>query len=117
KAGRYGELFYSEELGADRLLLQLPDSQELLRFAGQTLGQVIEYDRENHTELLSTLAAYCANNRNIVETARNLHTHQNTIRYRLERVNELLSESISKSESWFNIELAIRILRLYRQIS
>lgn len=112
QAGRYGGIFFTEELGVDRLLLQFPDNRELLNFAERLLGPVLEHDRANHNDLLGTLAAYCANHRNFGETARALHMHQNTVRYRMERVNELLSEVISKPEGWFNLELALRILRL-----
>jgi purine catabolism regulator len=112
QARRYGGIFFTEELGVDRLLLQFPSSRELLLFAENILGPVLEHDRTTNNDLVGTLAAYCANNRNFGETARDLHMHQNTVRYRIERINELLGEVMLKPEGWFNIELALRILRL-----
>ena len=104
----FGRIFFTEDLGVDRLLLQFPDSQELERFVERVLGAVLQLDRSNgNTDLLNTLTIYFANHRNIAETARAAHMHPNTVRYRLDRIKESLGH-----EDWLGVELAVRICQL-----
>jgi sugar diacid utilization regulator len=110
--GRTNSIFFTEEIGADQILLQLPDNHKPQAFIETTLAPLLEYDKNNHTDLLATLATYCAHNRSIPETAKALTTHANTVRYRIERINELLGDALKDSEGFFNIELALRLLRL-----
>ncbi|MCL5999643.1 MAG: helix-turn-helix domain-containing protein [Chloroflexi bacterium] len=107
---RYGRIFFADRLGVDRLLLQFHDARLLLAFAESVLGRV-EHDKTGEKDLLKTLAAYFENSRNIADTARVMHLHQNTVRYRLDRVKELVG-----TDDWLSVELAVRIYRLHRRL-
>lgn len=58
-------------------------------FAASTLGRLAE-DETWMGELRKTLAAHIDNGGSVAATARVLHTHRNTVNYRLRQVDELL---------------------------
>lgn len=65
-------------------------SQELVSdLLHPAIGTLTQYDRENNTELLETLRVFMMEDKNQLETAKRLHTHRNTIKYRLERIDQL----------------------------
>lgn len=79
---------------------------ELLHPAIAALEQ---YDRENQTQLLQTLRVYLQEDRNQVETARRLHTHRNTVKYRLERIDQLTGIDFSdwQEQVYLNLSLLL----------
>jgi hypothetical protein len=51
----------------------------------------------DHPELADTLACWLAHDREVRSTARSLHVHANTVRYRLSRVEKILDRSLSET--------------------
>jgi len=105
---QYGRIFFTEDLGVDRLLLQFGNNPSLQEFANEMLGLLLSDGTPGNHDLLETLTAFFANHRNIADTARATHLHPNTVRYRLDRVKELI-----KGDDWLGVELAVRIYRLF----
>ncbi|MCD6363965.1 MAG: helix-turn-helix domain-containing protein [Synergistetes bacterium] len=52
------------------------------------------------------------NDGRIQESAEELHLHRNTMRYRLDRIREILGVSLENGETLFNLYLSIKILRV-----
>ncbi|MBI5301536.1 MAG: helix-turn-helix domain-containing protein [Chloroflexi bacterium] len=103
---------YFGELNVYRLLFQLEDNPELATFADEVLGKLIEYDREQGTDLVQTLAAYFTHKGNLSQTAEALFVHRNTLLYRMERIKEISGLDLDNPETRFNIQLALRAHRL-----
>lgn len=103
-----GPLFYSD-LGLYRLLLGLRDQAEVRRFYGDTLGRLVDYDREHNTELVATLRAYFEQNSNASETARRLYVHRNTLNYRLQRISEIIGLDLDSADTRLALQVALRI--------
>lgn len=53
------------------------------------------HDCENHTQYCLTLFTYLQNERNAVKTAESLYIHRNTLKYRLAKIRELISEDLN----------------------
>ncbi len=71
----------------ERILLRDP---ELLReYCERTVGPLIAYDGSKQTELMATLRTYLDCDASPTAAARRLHTHPQTVRYRLRRIGEL----------------------------
>lgn len=70
-------------------------TQTLLHPALQIL---LQYDRKNTTELYKTLCAFLDNEKNYLETAKALHVHRNTLKYRLGRIAELTGISLDNEQ-------------------
>ena len=97
-----------DELGMERLLVTCaePDLEE---FVDQTLGALLAYDRSSDGELVATLRAWI-DTRSVAETARRVFAHYNTIRKRLERIEELLGPVLTDSSRLLDLAVALRVL-------
>ncbi len=71
--------------------------------------QLRDYDREYHTEFITTLRAYLDHDRNAAQTAEYLHIHRSTLFYRIKKMEELLDVSITDSKLLFLYELSLKV--------
>lgn len=91
-----------------RLLWSLRDHDELRRFVHDRLSPLIEHDRERSSKLLPTLEAYCLHGGRKAETARVLHLERQSLYHRLERIERLLGDDLSDSDTLLALHLALR---------
>lgn len=110
RLGRAGRVVAVADLGPYSLLLRASERGDLEAFARRVLAPLLDYDARHTGELLPTLRAYVAEDRVQRRAAARLRVHVNTVVYRLRRIEELLSMSLSKPEVVFDITLALRIL-------
>lgn len=106
-------LVYSN-LGVYRLLLPLAETGELRPFADQVLGKLTRHEGSDKGHLLETLNAYFRCNGNVMQTARELYIHRNTLLYRLERIRELGEFDLDDAETRLKLQLALRAYELTR---
>jgi DNA-binding PucR family transcriptional regulator len=106
KTGTYKLLF--------RVLQENPE--ELEAFYGETLEPVVHYDSRYGTELVQTLITYLGNDASTVRTAGDLFAHRHTIRYRLDRVDELTGLDVDKSEDRERLTLGIKAMQLLGRV-
>jgi DNA-binding PucR family transcriptional regulator len=99
-----------DDLGILRFLLSPGDRGDLAEFVRTVLGAVIDYDREHSTHLLETLEAHLAEDRNLGRTAERLYIHPKTVRYRLDRVRDLIQRDLATQQDCFDIQLALNIM-------
>jgi DNA-binding PucR family transcriptional regulator len=110
----------AEELGGGassgvyRLLFRAlaSDPAEVRAFYEDTVAPVIRYDDQYHTDLLSTLEAYLANDCNMNATAREIYAHRHTVAYRLQRVRELSGLDPMISEDRERLSLGLKAYRI-----
>ena len=62
------------------------------------LSVLEEYDRENHTLLRDTLTVFLQNHCSILETAKKMYVHRNTVKYRIARIQEITGLSFDNAE-------------------
>lgn len=74
-------------LGLAQILLPFCQSTEMSQFSQQIMGKLEDYDAENSTRLTETLKTFCHSSYSIAETANTLSQHENTIRYRLDKIH------------------------------
>jgi DNA-binding PucR family transcriptional regulator len=104
------QVFAADDLGAGRLFLSTTDSAEAEAFTRETLGALLD---ETGGELLVTLRVFFDTGRSIRRSAERLRVHENTIRYRLSRIEELTGLVVgSDSDAQLSAQLALLILRL-----
>lgn len=101
-----------EQLGADRLLLELRTSTALREFIADVIGPLEEYDQQHRSELVTTVSMFIACNGNHVRTAQELHLHRNSLLYRLDRAQKVLGRELDDSDTRLAIQLALRGRRL-----
>ncbi|WP_029420307.1 PucR family transcriptional regulator [Alicyclobacillus macrosporangiidus] len=100
-------------ISGDRLFYALLTSPFAMSLAQQLLQPIIESDRVHHTEFFRTLSAFFQCNRKLVETARALNLHRNSLRYRLDQIERLLGFRLDDSERTWLVHLAILTFRTH----
>ena len=97
------------ELGVDRLLVGVPDAEQV-DFADTMLAPLIAHDARHRTDLLPTLETFLAT-RNAALTARRLFVHYNTVKGRLRVIEEILGPVLDDPDRCLSLALALRIRR------
>jgi DNA-binding PucR family transcriptional regulator len=105
--------FYSD-LGILRLMLADPRSTDLSRFVRQTVGPVLDYDRDHGTALLETLRAYvdCGCSQQLA--AGRLFVHVKTVKYRLVQVEKLTGLDLAAHHDRLRVDIAVRAAALFQ---
>lgn len=101
--GRNSDLFLPRTLADARLA------------AENTLGPLLEYDRESGSELVETLRVYLECNRSPKQTADQLFIHNQTVHYRIKRIEELTGRSMRATADVSYLWFGLRALALSRE--
>lgn len=110
-AARHKSIVVFETLGVAGILFQTKNAEGLYKFAHKTLGKLIQEDKKNkNSELIRTLYYYLENASNVHKTARAMNFSISGLRYRLQRLNELLQLDIDQPNVMHQIYLALQSL-------
>ncbi|HEY2440695.1 MAG TPA: GAF domain-containing protein [Solirubrobacteraceae bacterium] len=106
-----GAIGYSQ-VGAYRYLVQIGAGDAPRDRMRAAVDRLIDYDRRRRTALLDTLERYLSERRSVIESARALYIHPNTLRQRLGRIEELTGLDLDVDDL-LSLELAIKLARLH----
>jgi PucR family transcriptional regulator, purine catabolism regulatory protein len=101
-----------DALGVFRLLSQVEDRAELASFVSETLGPLAADSSEEAEDLRTTLTVLLDNNLNVASTARALHFHYNSLRYRIGKLERMLGPFTADPRLRFAIMLALQARQL-----
>lgn len=90
--------------------------EDPVHFCDPRVLDLYKKDQENNTELLRTLQVYLDCGRNKAQTARELYIHINTVKYRLNQINELVSLQNGGMEEELRLHLSILTLRYIHEV-
>lgn len=100
--------FYND-LGTYQILLPFINSHELTNYCNHYLKRIKDYNHENQTDFLTTLKNYIIMDGDMDRVAQALSLHKNTIRYRLDKICNILELDILKKSDYEKITVAIKI--------
>lgn len=103
---------YYGDLGSERLLAAITDREELIRFHDEQLHPLITYDNDRDGELVRTLEYFFANGGQLSRTAQRLYIHANTLKYRLDQINDLTKRDPRNPDAALDFQLALKIHRM-----
>jgi purine catabolism regulator len=102
-----------DDLGLYRLLSLVPESAELRSFLTDTLGPLAEPEGDVESdELRRTLQVLLDTNLNVAQTARRLHFHYNTLRYRIGKLERLLGEFTTDARLRADLTVALHVWQM-----
>jgi PucR family transcriptional regulator, purine catabolism regulatory protein len=99
-------------LGLYRLISNVSQA-ELRVFVRDTLGPVLDLPEPARSDLLKSLSVLSGTRFNVAESARILHYHYNTMRYRVTKLERMLGEFADDAAATLRIGVALEILRMY----
>jgi sugar diacid utilization regulator len=103
----------ADDLGPGRLFLASSSPAEADRFVQDALGPLLEPGQTAIADLLETLDVFFKSSRSVRNAAQHLGVHENTIRYRLARIQDLTGLAVgSDSGDELTAHLALLILRV-----
>jgi purine catabolism regulator len=112
-----GAVAHFDGLGVFRLLSLVEDQAELRAFAEETLGELSRpdgpgTDSGEAADLRRTLEVLLETNLNVAETARLLHFHYNTLRYRIAKLERILGPFTRDPHLRLSLQVALQVLQM-----
>lgn len=101
------------DIGSYQLLFYVEDKKKLVSFRDQYLKRLYEADKESSSQLMSTLREYLIQDGNMLQTAKKLFVHRNTLQYRMERIGGITSMDISNFNTKRDFLNAFMILDMF----
>ena len=108
-ANHYQKVVFFEFLGIEGIIFQMKNDP-LQKFIKRKLGNLIEEDKKKDMELTKTLFHYLNNGCNINKTAQAINFSITGLRYRLQKINELLETDINVPDVGYQIYLSLKLL-------
>jgi PucR family transcriptional regulator, proline-responsive transcriptional activator len=91
-----------DSIGFYKLLFGIKDIDKLKKYKNETIGKLLYYDEIKNTSLTKTLKVYLYGDGNLVNTAKKLFIHRNTLIYRIDKISKILNidldNNLTKSE-------------------
>jgi purine catabolism regulator len=112
KLNNNGDIQFFADLGIYQVLMKFKEMPELAEYYANILGKLENLDSSTRSDLLKTLEAYFGANGNIYKAAQNLYLHRNSMKYRLERIAEILDVDLDNPDIRFNVQFALKIRHL-----
>lgn len=106
--GQGTEIGY-EELGIYLLFDPHRTEDDIKRFYDDIIAPIDEYDKDHSGHLLETLTTYFDQNYSLTDTAKTLFVHVNTLKYRLQKVEDLSGCSLNESEGRLHLQFGLKL--------
>lgn len=83
-------VMYYEKLGPIRLIMELQGKPQLEAYYREIFDPIHVYDQKYHSHLLDTIVAFVENNMDYIRTSKAMFVHENTVRYRLSKIKNMI---------------------------
>lgn len=109
KSSNNSDIVMYRELGLYKLLLSLEDEEVVNEYYQETLEPLVKHDQLNKTDYVEVLGTYLKNNGSLKEVASQLFYHRNTITYKLNKIQEILSCDLSELDTKLAYSIALML--------
>lgn len=107
---------YYYEIGVYKLLMPSYSEGYMINFYSNTIGKIKQYDQKYNSELLQTAIVYVKLGGNIKNTAKSINLHENTVRYRINKIKEISNTTNSEFEFYEELALGIKLHLIHQNI-
>jgi len=109
-------LFCFEDYAPYQLMDLRSKEEDIKDFCHPGITALMDYDRLNGTGFAKSLLVYIENGMNVVESARVLHIHRNTMTYRIEKIQKITGIDLACRNMLFHMHLSLKILEFTGEI-
>jgi hypothetical protein len=106
------KIVYYDELGVYKLLADIKEASIYPKFVQDTLGNLLDYDREHRTDYVDILKTFFENECNMLATSKALYCHKNTLTYKMNKIRDILGYDVMTNENRTRIMLAFYIIQM-----
>ena len=99
-------VIFMDDFAAYQLLSENVDREVLARFCQNSIGPLLEHDKQGDTQLAETLNQYFLHNGSISDAAKAMYIHRNTYIYRLDKIKALLGTDLRDPRTLLQLQLA-----------
>ena len=92
-----------------KVIAERSGQQQCKEFVSKKIDALIQYDKENESDLIETLEALVNHLGARNTTATSLYLHRNTLMYRIKKIENLTGYDLSDPESILELSLALRL--------
>lgn len=107
--------FY-KDIGMYKLLFPYFKEHWLKSFYDEIISPIKEYDDKYNTEMFNTAVKYIENDGVYKAAADSLFIHENTVRYRINKIKEILHKEKQEGSFYEELSVAIRLHKLYEKL-
>lgn len=104
---------YFSDIGVYSILMPYMNDTWVRNFHNRIIMPIKSYDEKYNGELFNTAIKYIENDGKINETASELFLHKNTIRYRINKIKELLNMNDCEGSFHEQLSIAIKLYKIY----
>lgn len=108
------DIIFYNSLDTIKLLYPLKNSSEIQKYYKGTIKSLERYDEKCGTNLMETLETYFRCNFKKSLVADKLYIHVETLRYRLNRIEEITGYSLDDSEGIFALQMGLKLKNLIK---
>lgn len=98
-----------DDMGFFQVLFCTSDPGMLKDIYSRSLGILEQFDATHDSDYMDTLRTFLLSDCNLLETASRMHTHRNTVIYRIKKIKELLDTELDNSKIKFDLLMAFYI--------
>ena len=109
-------VYHYLDCGVLQFLSPFAAAEEAADYIQRTLGPLIEYDRDNKTDLVSTAEKIIFSD-NLKIVAAELFFHHKTIVLRKQRIEKVLGQSLDSFEMKLKLGVAFKLMRMKKTVS
>jgi sugar diacid utilization regulator len=110
---KHSPVLHFEDIGIVRLLANI-HNDILHDYYQETLGELIQLDKNNDDFYVETLEAFYNNNGDINQTADELFVHPNTLRKRIKKLESILHADFNQFDDILKISVALKIMKMLK---
>ncbi|GAA0181323.1 hypothetical protein SH2C18_38710 [Clostridium sediminicola] len=103
---------FFNKIGTNKILIPLIDNIWVKKYHDEMILPLLIYDKKNDTQLLKTAIKYIENKGDIKATSIDLFQHNNTIRYRIDKIHKILNKNTNINDFYEELSIAIKIYNL-----
>lgn len=102
-----------DKMGMYKILSEVNDMSILKDMYNETMGRLIQYDKENNTDLTDYIKNYILSDGNVQTVANNFFVHRNTVNNKLNKIKEITQINPLTLDGKIVFSTAIKVSELY----